>query len=474
MIVPLLAVAASVAVWCGVYRRLVGHPLDPMALTLYYVALLLLWRPLTLAAGLDTPFPTEVFAGRDVGGLIVGGQAVVALWLLAMFAGARWLTPLVRPTMLLFPRRRTTLAPRVVLTLAVLLSVAALAATAVLWARYGGPTGLIQAAKVDRSVTESRALRSLPLMGALLSVAAFYSVRPRAYGQRLLALGLVVLNGVLNFTWGARDVLVVSLVALVAGALLFSRRMRERHGDLSGLSWLRDPLWRRRLVLVAVLALGLAFALRLARDTALIGGAAPSIEGQGPLRAFSVATNTTLYDTLLLILDDWPDEQPFHGGRDFVDGAVTSVPSVIAGEQEPFVSPAVQVAQTYVDRNNGFPATAVGDWYLNLGLVGILLGGLLSGVLARAAQVAFARFREDPLVWGFSLVFMLRIFPGGLWATSLPRWVAIGLPLVLLALALDLVSRRRSGAGTGLSPPHEDRRRSGGLPAGSPPVPTPP
>jgi hypothetical protein len=471
MIVPLLAVAASAVVWSGVYRRLVGHPLDPMALTLYYIALLLLWRPLTLAAGLDTPFPTEVFAGRDVGALVIGGQAVVALWLLAMWVGARWLTPFVRPAMLLFPRRRTSIAPGVLLTLAVVLSVAALAATAVLWARYGGPTGLIQASKVDRSVTESRALRSLPLMGALLSVAAFYSVRPRAHGQRLLALGLVVLNGLLNFTWGARDVLVVSLVALVAGALLFTRRMRERSGEVQGLSWLRDPLWRRRLLLVAVLALGLAFALRLARDTALIGGAAPSIEGQGPLRAFSVATNTTLYDTLLLILDDWPDEQPFHGGRDFVDGAVTSVPSVIAGEQEPFVSPAVQVAQTYVNRNNGFPATAVGDWYLNLGLVGIVLGGLLSGVVARAAQVALSRFREDPLVWGFSLVFMLRIFPGGVWATSLPRWVAIGLPLVLLALALDLVSRRRP-AGTGPAPPGGDRRPTGALPPGSPPAPT--
>ncbi|MGY1722116.1 O-antigen polymerase [Blastococcus sp. SYSU DS0533] len=473
MIVPLLAVAASAVVWCGVYRRLVGHPLDPVALTLYYVALLLLWRPFTIAAGLDTPFPTEVFAGRDVGGLVVGAQAAVVVWLLAMLVGARWMTPLVRPATLLFPRQRSSLAPHVVLALAVALSIAALAATAVLWARYGGPTGLIQVSKVDRSIAESRALRALPLMGALASVAAFWTVPRRAYGRRLVALGLVALNGYVNFTWGARDVQVVSLVALVAGSLLFGRRMRGRATDTRGLGWVRDPLWRRRLLLVAATALGAAFLLRLARDTALWGAAAPSIEGQGPLRAFAVATNNTLYDTLLLILDDWPDRQPFQGGRDFVDAAVAAIPSALAGAQEPFVSPAVRVAQTYVERNNGFPATAVGDWYLNLGWVGIVLGGLLSGILARAAQVALHRFREDPLVWGFSLVFMLRIFPGGVWVTSLPRWVAIGLPLVALAFALDLL-RRRPARVPGPAPGAADRPGPGGTPTGRSPVPAPP
>src|SRR3712207_3505919 len=48
VIVPLLAVAASVVVWAVVYRSLVHHPLDAMALTLYYLALQLLWRPLML------------------------------------------------------------------------------------------------------------------------------------------------------------------------------------------------------------------------------------------------------------------------------------------------------------------------------------------------------------------------------------------------------------------------------------------
>jgi len=101
VIVPLLAVAASMVVWALVYRSLVHHPLDAMALTLYYLALQLLWRPLMLATGLDTPFPTQLFDVRDTESLLLLGQAVVVLFLLSLWAGARLLSPLVRPVSVL-------------------------------------------------------------------------------------------------------------------------------------------------------------------------------------------------------------------------------------------------------------------------------------------------------------------------------------------------------------------------------------
>jgi hypothetical protein len=162
----------------------------------------------------------------------------------------------------------------------------------------------------------------------------------------------------------------------------------------------------------------------------------------------AVATNNTFYDSLLLLLDDWPDEFDFRNGQDFIDGTVAAVPSALVPSQAPFVSPAVQLAQTYIDRNNGFPATAAGDWYVNFGLLGVLLGGLVSGLIARAGQVALRRFLRDPLVWGFSLVFAVRIFPGGLWVTSLPKWVGIGLPIIAVALLVNLFARRDSDVGT--------------------------
>jgi hypothetical protein len=455
VIVPVLAVAASFVVWALVYRSLVRHPLDAMAITLYYLALQLLWRPLVLATGLDTPFPTLLFAERDTEALLLRGQAVVVLFLLALWAGARVLSPLVRPVSVLFPRSRGPLSPRTLVVLAVVLTAAAFVATVALWARYGGPAGLLQASKVDRDIADSRALRSIPLLAALLGVAAFFSVR-RAPLQRLLVLGLIAVNGYLSWTWGARDVPVLSVVALLAGSLIFSDVGRNAARRPDG-RWLRDPRWRRRFLLVPVLALLLAFSLRTARDTVLWGDLAPTIEGQTAVRQVAVATNNTFYDALLLYLDDWPDRFDFTGGRDFVDGSVAAVPSILVGEQEPFVSPAVQLAQTYIDRNNGFPATAAGDWYVNLGFPGVVLGGLLSGLIARTGQFAFRRFLRDPLVWGFLLVFMVRIFPGGVWATSAPKWVAIGLPIIAFTLLVNLFVRRA------------DRRRE--VPATPPPGP---
>jgi len=440
VIVPLLAVAASFVVWALVYRSLVHHPLDAMALTLYYLALQLIWRPLMLAAGLDTPFPTVLFADRDTESLILQGQAVVVLFLLALWAGARLLVPLVRPVSVIFPQSRGPLSPRTLTVLAVLLTGVAFAATVALWIRYVGPAGLLQASKVDRALTDSRALRAIPMLAALVGVAAFFSYT-KAPLLRLAILGLIAVDGYLSWTWGARDVPVLSIVALLAGSLIFGRAGRNAARRPDG-HWLRDPRWRRRFLLVPVLALLLAFTLRTARDTVLWGDLAPTIEGQTAVRQVAVATNNTFYDALLLYLDDWPDRFDFTGGADFVDGSVAALPSVLIGQQDPFVSPAVQLAQTYIDRNNGFPATAVGDWYVNLGIAGVVLGGLLSGLVARAAQFAFRRFLRDPLVWGFSLVFMIRIFPGGVWATSAPKWVALGLPLIAFTILANLFVRR--------------------------------
>ncbi len=450
MIVALLAVAASTAVWVLVYRSLVGHPLDAMALTLYYLALQLLWRPLVLATGLDTPFPTLLFDGRDTESLLVRGQVVVVLFLLALWAGARLLSPLVRPVSVLFPQPRAALSARTLVLLAVVATAAALVATVALWAQYGGPAGLLQASKVDRDIGDSRALRTIPLLAALLGVAAYFSLR-RATPARVLVLGLIAVNGYLSWTWGARDVPVLSVVALLAGSLIFGRTGRRVADRRSG-RWLADPRWRRRFLLVPVLALVLAFSLRAARDTVLWGELAPTIEGQGAVRQVAVATNNTFYDALLLYLDDWPDRFDFTGGADFVDGSVAAVPSLLVGPQDPFVSPAVQLAQTYIDRNNGFPATPVGDWYVNLGFPGIVLGGLLSGLVVRAGQHAFRRFLRDPLVWGLSLVFLIRIFPGGVWATSAPKWVAIGLPIIAFTVVVNLFLRRERDDGDGAPP----------------------
>ena len=122
------------------------------------------------------------------------GQAVVVGFLLALWAGARLLSPLVRPVSVLFPQFRGPMAPRTLLVLAVVLTAAAFVATAALWVRYGGPAGLLQASKVDRDIADSRALRSIPMLAALLGVAAFFSARVITL-QRVLMFGLIAVNG---------------------------------------------------------------------------------------------------------------------------------------------------------------------------------------------------------------------------------------------------------------------------------------
>lgn len=451
-------IVATTVIWWWIYKQVVRHPLDPMAITLYYLALQLIWRPAVLALGLDTPFPTEVFAGRNVAYLMTSTQLMVILFLVSLFVGARLLGPLPRLAMPAFPRTRHTLSRRELLLIAVAITGLALLVTVQLWAKHGGPTGLLRASKVNHDLVSSRALRSLPLLAALFSAAAFHTPnRLGGRGRRSAALLLVVINAYLSFTWGARDVPVFSAVILLGGSLLFSQKSRERARRL-GDRLAYDNRLRRRLVVVAVAGIGLAFGLRTARDTLLWNGVAPTIEGQTAMRQIAVATNNVFFDTSLLIVGDWPDTYRFHNGADFVDGVKVSLP----GSHTEFTSPAVSVAQTYLDRNNGFPATPLGDWYLNFGRLGVLLGGLFSGFLIRAAQMSLSRFEHDPLTWAFSVILMGRVFPGGYWAVSAPKWVAFAVPMIAMSIAINLVFDTRQ-------PPAVVRRKPPGMPAASNP-----
>ena len=451
-------IVATTIIWWWIYKQVVRHPLDPMAITLYYLALQLIWRPAVLALGLDTPFPTEVFAGRNVSYLMTSAQLMVILYLVSLFVGARLLGPLPRLAMPGFPRTRHTLSRRELLLIAMSITALALLVTVQLWVQHDGPTGLLRASKVNHDLVTSRALRSLPLLAALFSAAAFHtSSGSSGRGHRSTALALVMLNSYLSFTWGARDVPVFSAVILLGGSLLFRRKSRERASRL-GTRLAYDRRLRRRLAIVAVAGIGLAFGLRTARDTLLWNGVAPTIGGQTAMRQVAVATNNVFFDTTLLIVGDWPDTYRFHNGADFIDGVKVSLP----GSHTQFTSPAVSVAQTYLDRNNGFPATPMGDWYLNFGRIGVLIGGVISGFLIRAAQMSLRRFEHDPLTWAFSVILMGRVFPGGYWAVSAPKWVAFAVPMIVMSLAINLIFDTRQ-------PPTVARGSKAGLPvAGTP------
>ena len=138
-------VLLSVGAWVGVFRATVEHPLDGMALLLYLTAYQFLFRPLVLAVGIDDPFPTDVFAGRDVSGLMVTTQLLVLLWFGALVIGNRFCGPASRLFSIGVPRPPRSISSTRLVRVSIVLTTVAAAVTLSRWSQFGGFEGLVQA-----------------------------------------------------------------------------------------------------------------------------------------------------------------------------------------------------------------------------------------------------------------------------------------------------------------------------------------
>ncbi|MGI9600846.1 MAG: hypothetical protein ACR2QE_03105 [Acidimicrobiales bacterium] len=440
----LVMVVLCFATWMIAYRTLVRHPLDFAAITLYLTGYQMIWRPFVVAMGWDRPFPEELFRARDGEAIFIAAQRMVIIWLICLAIGymlGRTMAPTPPP-----PTEDTPLELHVtVLTrLMILFTAVSTVSSLWLWARFGGFSGLITANKLDKALLDLQWLRSFAVLSTFVAGATYLAaVASGRRGLASVALAISLLNGAYSFSWGARDAVAITTFGLLAGRLLFNKKEVGAAAILptSALAW-----WRRRRrifrLLMTVLLLGTSvFFLRVTRDALVFGETLGSIESQAPARQIAVATNNTDFDTLSLLIEDWPERQDYIGSSQFGIGALSFLPAFMYLPEDGFQPPSVQVAQYYKpNRQNGWPMTPIGDWYMSWGFTGVLIGGILSGILIRLLQVRLDNFSRNPLVWMMSIVLAFRVLPMGIWANSIPRMMTFALPA---ALVLFYVQRRR-------------------------------
>lgn len=149
------------------------------------------------------------------------------------------------------------------------------------------------------------------------------------------------------------------------------------NGQLTARKVLRAVPW---LVAGSVVVLSLGVGLRVARELLAYGEILDRTTEGSLARQVAVTTNNTSYDTLLLVFDDQGLSPERAGLGIFVDAFETTV--IGGGADGTFMVPAVIIAQTYEPRRlNGWPVTAVGDWYFVAGFVGVAIGAVVSGFI---------------------------------------------------------------------------------------------
>jgi len=415
-----------------IYRTWAKWLFDPVGLFIIAFSLTYGFRMLVIAFGIDHPYPDYLFRF----GAPTLKANIFLLWFLlfvalGLMAGSQGNLKL----RFLFPSTKLSIDFRKSFRIATVITGVWFVITLALLARYGGFGGLVRASKVDKQLAGLFFLLAIPSAGSSVSLVTFFLVlRDRVgrleRGQRRIATASVLfalLNGIGVYFWGARSLLVLIFVQLIIGYFTFSAASIRRR--LRGL--------RPRIVLAIVLALGLGMTLvlglRVYRDRTLSGEVSGSIAGQSIIRQLSVASNSVSYDAYLLAQRDWPGKHRYRGGLDFYNSASGVIPRAIWAGKPQDVAPGAWFRKVYEpDTRNGWPMGGTGLWYLNFGVVGVVIGGLLTGLVVAAAARSMPDSRTNPLsfVLAFSVGFW--VISDGVEGQFLVKWVTYVLPMFFL------------------------------------------
>jgi hypothetical protein len=428
------ALFGTLTVFVFSWRLVVPHPLSPLGLFHLLFGAIVLWRPALLLFGLDDLFPTNLH-DRQPRQFAAEALVLSSLWLLSVLVGFRLAARFGQPLSRLFPSA-VGIRPDVFRATAVSLTAVAAITTLYMWIRFDGPNGLAAAVKFQKTVGQLIALRSFTVVATVLNVGlalkeyffeAGGSAPPRGVRERNLTwawvhVGLAVFAAGLSMTWGARDSALILVVGLVLGPV--SRELRARQ------------CWTR-LLLGGAAIVGIVVALRVFRDLTAADELSGAIAGQSLWRQMSVAANLTQFDALVLAVRDAGTAFPFFGGEEFTDGIRASVPGIAPDQHE---RTALTFAQIYQPaRQNGWPLSSIGDWYVSLGAYGVVAGGTLSGVLYRGMEAAY-HTRDSALDFILSSFVVLTVIQLGVWAALPVVYRNFVLPLHLVLVVARLLS----------------------------------
>lgn len=392
-------------------------------------------RLVVVAAGADGLTPDYLFTSDEsaietTNVLLLGFLVCVAIGLAAgQVANLRvpWLFPAVE---------RRPVAGRY-WYVALALTALSTAITAYLMVRHGGFGSMIRASKFDKELAGTFVLRIAPSVGSVVAAAGFIDLRQRASRARDRRLrrrawllgGMALLNGFWVYAWGARSQFVVVAAIVLIGLAVFGTAERERNVHR-----------RQLLVRLAVVTLcvgGIIVGLRVGRDLLIGGSVNETISNQSVVRQLSVAANTTSYDAFVLAVRDWPADQPFRDGEDFVNGTIGVVPRSVWADKPDQIIPGAWFRQVYEpEKRNGWPMGVAGEWYLNWGTVGVLVGGVVSGFVLAIAQRTMRRCATNPYAFACTVSIGLLALDLGVGSQFVLRWAGFVLPLIALTYVL--------------------------------------
>lgn len=404
-LVSLFAVGLLGFVLVVTYRMLSRHPGDVFAIMIYLCTYFFIARPLVIILGIDDPFPAYLFG--DFWPQMIEGLMLLTLYFIAIVIGAGVGRG---PAMLIgraFPKVDILPKAHFALYFSSIFAVISLLITLMLLAQYGSFAGIMHANKVEKALAGSFVLKMFGTLSVYLSVitlllCVFYRHRGIAVSRLIAPLAFIgfAIGVMSTYAWGSRFDTAMGLLALGMGYLCYRDKF----------SWLRIGAFGA--VLMSILV-----GMRFARDVALSGRLFTIESAEGNIvHAVMVSNHGVYFDAFMLLLRDVGDRIPYRWGQDHLYGLLGIIPRAL-WEGKPSgteLNPGAWFRIIYEPHNiNGWPFTTPGEWLVNFGVIGVLLGGFLAGVVYRALQMRNASIATNPIALVFSVVYAGLMFDHG-------------------------------------------------------------
>jgi len=146
---------------------------------------------------------------------------------------------------------------------------------------------------------------------------------------------------------------------------------------------------------------------------------------------------------LMLMVDGMPQTLPFQLGQPYIAVLAMPIPRVWFPDKPPVGTEVFSRAffPDLLDQGTSMPTSLVGEFYMNFGVAGVLLGGLLVGWGMRALYTWLLRRRHEPMVaplYGLVIGTLLPWIRGDTFGPTV-SFLVVALPLFTIAR----LSRRR-------------------------------
>jgi len=445
----------------AVYFALARQRLGPVAIYIYVSVLFFLVRPLLLAFGLDAYFfePWGVYVTNPDEAI---GYALfyVTLWFLSFLAFYLLAAPIAPKIGLAFPHIAVERNVRMAFLILVGVTMINVVFTAYLFAKYGGIQAAVVAIRFRFELAGFSFLRLLPAVSAYYAAALFVAIaylttqghRMPLPKMQLMVGSLLIVTVFCNLPLGDRDNVVFPFIAMLFAYSMTIYRARD------SLSFgRRVRVLRRRVTFAQVVGIGVAlmsvplimlYLRNVAADQATTG-----VLFAGPARTVTSALNLNLFDSLMLVVADWDLQGRYRAGQDFVNGVIQIVPRFLWPEKPGIITVDRWFKHEYTGATvgGGWPITGVGEWLLNFGVAGVIVGGAITGVLFRALKSRYADLRTNAVSNVFVFLIVVKIVPFGFDAAFPSRFILWLGPFWIFALILG---RYRAAGAAGVHALH--------------------